>query len=270
MQLETKTCQIEADVWHWSEAGEGQPMILLPGFAASRKTLFRLGRQLAQQYRVLLVDPPGFDPKAPLKLERYKLSEQVRRLRLWVQHLGLAEPILGGNSAGGQLAALYGLQFPTETAALVLLAPQGAGDADFIPYTPKPNGPTSIREVEQELSKLYHRPPQLDQAVLESMLRKQQIQWEWLNQIRRVIQSEPEFWLNEKLTSLEVATLVIWGEQDRRIPPRMAQVWDRASDNVEVHRFEQCGHMPQIEQTQACFGLITRFLGQDSGAGKNG
>jgi len=245
--------------WRWFEGGKGPVMVLLPGFAASPKTLLRLGRQLAVHFRVLLPQIPGFDLEAPLSLPEYRLNRQVERLDRWFEAMKLKGVLLGGNSAGGQLAALYALQFPEKVNQLILLAPQGAGDDRFHPYDQKTQYPHSQKDLVQELSQLYACPPAFTGEAMNRLIQEKQKNWDFLNQIRLSIQLEPSHRINDLLPGLKVPALLIWGTQDGRLPVRLAEVWRGATGLVEAHLLDHCGHMPQIEQTATCVQLITAF-----------
>ncbi|OGG96534.1 MAG: hypothetical protein A2527_01185 [Candidatus Lambdaproteobacteria bacterium RIFOXYD2_FULL_50_16] len=244
--------------WRWLEGGQGEPLILFAGFGDSNKTFVRLARQLTNQYQVFLPETPGFDDDPDLAPEDCGLSAQVERMGRWMESLGIKNPILGGNSSGGQLAVLLGLK--TKPKALILLAPQGMASPDFTPYSHKPNCPQTEDDFAQILAQLYHQPPQLASDQMAYLLTRQQARWERLNQIRAQIRTEPLHQLNDQLTGLDCPTLLIWGRSDQRIPPSLAQYWLKALPQVTYHLLEACGHLPQIEQTQLTSQLILSFL----------
>jgi len=255
-----KELDVDGLRWRWFVAGEGRPLVLLPGFATSPKTLMSLGRRLAEQWQVFLPELPGFSFDPPLPLEQYRLSAQVELLASWAAALGLDDLVLGGNSAGGQLAVLYALAHPEQVDHLLLFAPQGAGDHEYHPYSQKTNPPDSIKEVEADLKRLYFTPPKLDRAALAGLLAKQQRQWALLNQIRLEIQAEPAHHLNHLLPTLNTPTLLIWGEEDGRLPVRLSKIWQELCPNLQLHRLPHCAHLPQVEQTPHCLDLIQSFL----------
>ncbi|MDT8447312.1 MAG: alpha/beta hydrolase [bacterium] len=259
--LEKHSALLPLGQWHWFEGGQGPALVLLPGFGDSKKTFVRLGRLLAQHFRVLLPDTPGFGDCEPMTPDQYALSLQVARLHQWVEHLGLESPWVGGNSSGGQIACLYGLTYPTETAGLILLAPQGMADAEFKPYSHKPQAPQSGEDFEAVLKALYYQPPQMSQTQLAELAERSAAKWDFLNQIRAVIRSEPAHQLNRLLTPLSCPTLVLWGQQDGRIPARLAALWEAASPKVKLELLEHCGHLPQLEQTEATAAAICHFAG---------
>ncbi|OGH00117.1 MAG: hypothetical protein A2600_14210 [Candidatus Lambdaproteobacteria bacterium RIFOXYD1_FULL_56_27] len=257
--LEKKQRQLPLGQWIWFQGGQGPALVLFPGFGDSHKTFLRLGRELAQDFEVFLPETPGFGETEPLAPSEYRLSRQVARCWQWLEALGLQRPFLGGNSAGGQLAALLALERPAQVRGLVLLAPQGVETADFVPYSHKNDPPQSLEDFRGILAKLYHRPPELPQEQLAQILAKAQSRWDWLNQIRAEIRCEPEYRLNDRLAGLKPPALVLWGEQDGRIPTAIAPHWKRLCPQVRLERIEACGHLPQLEQTARTAQQVRRF-----------
>ncbi|MGH7897704.1 MAG: alpha/beta fold hydrolase [Candidatus Binatia bacterium] len=56
-------------------------------------------------------------------------------------------------------------------------------------------------------------------------------------------------------------TLIVWGKEDRVIPPSAAKAYQQAIRGSEVCLLERCGHRPEIEQSAAFIERVTRFLG---------
>ena len=259
VSLEKKQLQLPLGEWIWFQGGQGPALVLFPGFGDSHKTFLRLGRELAQDFAVFLPETPGFGETQPLEPSEYRLSRQVARSWQWLESLGLERPILGGNSAGGQLATLMALERPDQVKGLVLLAPQGVETADFLPYSHKNNPPQTLEDYRETLAKLYHQSPPLPKDQLALMLAKAQGRWDWLNRIRAEIRSEGEHRLNERLADLKPPTLVLWGESDRRIPTAIAPRWPELSAQVRLEKLKDCGHLPQLEQTEQTARWVRRF-----------
>jgi pimeloyl-ACP methyl ester carboxylesterase len=59
-------------------------------------------------------------------------------------------------------------------------------------------------------------------------------------------------------------TLVIWGKNDNLVPTAQAQTALSKIKNSQLHLFDNCGHIPQMEQQEKFNALILDFL---AGAG---
>jgi pimeloyl-ACP methyl ester carboxylesterase len=63
------------------------------------------------------------------------------------------------------------------------------------------------------------------------------------------------------LYRVTVPTLIIWGAQDRFVPSPHGQAYQAGIPGAELVVLPQCGHLPQVEQPEACFRAIRDFLG---------
>src|SRR5262245_32022643 len=62
-----------------------------------------------------------------------------------------------------------------------------------------------------------------------------------------------------RLNAIRARTLVVWGREDRLIPvSHLDHV--QAIPNVRTHIFEDCGHIPQVEMSEAFNNLLMEFL----------
>lgn len=103
--------------------GQGPDLVLIHGANGNaRDFTFDLAARMAQDFRVIALDRPGFGhsdafggPESPL--------DQAKILRAAVDRLGVARPIVLGHSYGGAVAMAWALQAPDDVAGLTLLAP---------------------------------------------------------------------------------------------------------------------------------------------------
>jgi pimeloyl-ACP methyl ester carboxylesterase len=70
--------------------------------------------------------------------------------------------------------------------------------------------------------------------------------------------------LDRWLQNIAAPTLILWGEQDRAIPPAQAKYWADRLPNAEVATFPGAGHLLFFESDAAVKRLST-FFEQDIG-----
>ena len=63
-----------------------------------------------------------------------------------------------------------------------------------------------------------------------------------------------------KLTSLPMPTLILWGGQDRLIPPENARRFDADIPHSRLVMFEKLGHVPHEEDPASTVAEFQRFL----------
>jgi pimeloyl-ACP methyl ester carboxylesterase len=62
------------------------------------------------------------------------------------------------------------------------------------------------------------------------------------------------------LYRITIPTLVLWGEQDQFIPSALGQAYHKAIAGSEWALLSACGHLPQVEQLEACLQAVMAYL----------
>ncbi len=62
------------------------------------------------------------------------------------------------------------------------------------------------------------------------------------------------------LYRVNVPTLIIWGEQDYFVPSQHGQAYQEGIDDAALVVLPQCGHLPHLEQPEACLDAILDYL----------
>jgi len=70
--------------------------------------------------------------------------------------------------------------------------------------------------------------------------------------------------LTQQYPKLRVPTLIIWGVNDKIIPPVIGEMLHAAIPGSRLQSIEQCGHVPQEERPAETIQLIEEFLGSSA------
>ncbi len=98
---------------HYTEAGQGETVLLLPGSESTYRVWNRLMPLLAQKYRILALDYPRFtDMKAPGKNADAKLGEVADLIAQMVQQMKLEKVSLIGISLAGAISFDFASRYP--------------------------------------------------------------------------------------------------------------------------------------------------------------
>jgi pimeloyl-ACP methyl ester carboxylesterase len=99
--------------------GDGEPVVLIPGFAAGRETWVLQTPSLSREFRVITFDPRGVSesekPEGPQSISL--LADDLAHL---LQALGISKAHIVGASFGGFVAQEFALRYPFMTRKLVL------------------------------------------------------------------------------------------------------------------------------------------------------
>ena len=104
--------------------GEGPELVWLHGLSGSLEESRPLCVQLASSYRVLWYSTRGHGRSTPVHdRERYTYDVIADDLQAMVEHVGFADPVIGGGSHGANTALRHALRHPGVAKALLLVAP---------------------------------------------------------------------------------------------------------------------------------------------------
>ena len=112
--------------------GDGEPLVLIPGFAAGRETWSRQTPALSRSFRVITFDPRGVaesdKPEGPQTIRI--LADDLAYL---LQALNIHKAHIVGASFGGFVAQEFALKYPMMTRKLVLCCTSFGGPNHVVP-----------------------------------------------------------------------------------------------------------------------------------------
>lgn len=248
-----------------------EPLVLLHGTSASLHTWDGWAAALRGQRRVIRFDLPGFALTGPAPDGDYSIEAYVRFVGAVLDRLGVARAVLAGNSLGGQIAWSFALAQPQRVARLVLVdaagypfesasVPLGFRIARLPLLAPLmertlPRGlvEASVRNVYGDPSKVT---PELVDLYYDMALREGNRRALGLRMAQRLA-VQPE-----RIATLRLPTLILWGGRDRLIPPDNAQRFARDIAGSRLVLFDDLGHVPQEEDPARTVAALQAFLRQ--------
>ena len=243
---------IEADGFRirYKEAGQGEPLVSLHGAGGMR--IYRSHALLAEQYRVIVFEVPGFG-QSPANERSQSMPELALTMAQAVTNLGLERFNLMGNSFGGKLALWLAVQQPERIQALVLAAPAA--------IRPEGGLPPQALSPEERRARLYAHPerqapaPPPDPAIMA----KQQVL------VRRVMGPVRDESLESRMPGLNVPVLVLFGTMDRMIPPEMGRLYCEKLPNCHLILVYDAGHEVDADRPEAFISVVSDFLQRHEG-----
>ncbi len=239
---------------HYRDQGQGPALVLLHGTGASLHTWDAWTAVLSPHFRVLRMDLPGFGLTGPTPTADYSVQAYVGFLESFRQALGLERFALAGNSLGGHIGWAFALAHPDEVTELILVDPAGFPIAHpavvfrlaRIPLlsrllTALDPGPMVRRSLRDAYGDPRRVRPELRQRYRDLALRAG-------NRgafVDRAQQTEPD--RTAELPRIKARTLVMWGDQDRLIPPTDADRFVRAIPGAQLVLYPGVGHVPMEE-----------------------
>jgi pimeloyl-ACP methyl ester carboxylesterase len=119
-QVESKFAEANGVRLHYLVTGQGDPVLLLHGFAQSSHMWRPLMRELADNHTVIAADLRGAG-QSDAPPEGYTKSSMARDMHALMTGLGYRKVSLVGHDIGMMVAYAYAAQFPGEVKRIVLL-----------------------------------------------------------------------------------------------------------------------------------------------------
>lgn len=265
--------EVEGQFVHLRDEGPRQdptPIVLLHGTSASLHTWDGWVAELSQTRRVIRFDLPGFGLTGPAADGNYSLAAYVDFVIDVMDTLGIERFVLAGNSLGGSIAWRTTAAHPQRIEKLILVDSGGYPfEAESMPLAfvisqtpllnrimeftlPRSAVESSVRDVYGDPSRVT---PELvdryfDLSLREGnrgALRERFAQLEYQDQSALV-------------QTIQQPTLVIWGAQDRLIPPSIARRFEQDLPNGQLVMFAELGHVPHEEAPTETVAAVTKFL----------
>lgn len=252
------------------EAGQGEPLILMPGTGGHLEAYAHNVSAFAEHYRVIAYDYPGHGYTTPAKAD-LELDSYIEHLAGLMDTLGIEKAHLNGESLGGWVAIKFAAAHPERVGKLVLNTPGGT--------MARPEVMERIRSLSQAAAD--DPSDERIRARLEWLMSDPATVTDELVAIRRAIYSrpgfadsmrhilclqDPEIRRRNLVTDAELAAvpgpaLVVWTSND---PSGPAGAGLEMAEKIDGGRFELitgAGHWPQWEQREKFNELVLGFLG---------
>ena len=260
---------------HYRDEGprdDVEPIVLLHGTSASLHTWDGWADALKGQRRVIRMDLPGFGLTGPMPDGNYRLPHYVEFVVALMDQLGVQKAVVAGNSFGGNLAWKVAVDHPQRVSKLVLVDAAGYPyDAQSVPIGFKiaqipalkplmqntlPHGmiESSVRNVYGDPSKVT---PELIDRYYELTLRAGN-----RGALGERFRQSPGGEFAQQIPSITQPTLILWGGQDRLIPPNNAEQFKQDIQGSHLVVFDGLGHVPHEEDPVATVAAVQAFLGR--------
>jgi pimeloyl-ACP methyl ester carboxylesterase len=255
-------------------AGTGpETIVCLHGLGGTKASFLPTVSALADRYRVIALDLPGFGESDKPIGAPYDAPWFARSVFAAMDALGIERAHIAGNSMGGRVAIEAGFIDPERTGGLLLLSPALAW------LRSRPWAPV-VRALRPELGLIQPAPRPVVEAMVRRLVPAANGGWtaagvdEFLRAYlsrsgraafyaaaRNIYLDEPHgengFWT--RLESLQCDSLFVWGRKDTLVPIGFMKHVEKALPKAR-HVELSCGHVPQVERPRETHAAIRKFL----------
>jgi pimeloyl-ACP methyl ester carboxylesterase len=257
-------------------AGTGDPVVCVHGLGGTKASFLPTVAALADTYRVIALDLPGFGESDKPIAAAYDAPYFANAVAGLMDELGIDSAHIVGNSLGGRVSIELGLLHPDRMRKLVLLSPALAWLRErrlkWLLQLPLPR-----------LGLIQPTPRFIAEPIVRRMIPGGDRGWvaagvdEFLRcyltprgraafyeAARNIYLDEPDgedgFWT--RLGGLECDTMFVWGRTDTLVPIAFMKHVERALPRAR-HVELDCGHVPQLERPIETHAAIREFIATD-------
>ncbi len=264
--LQEKSIRVADHEIVYLDGGQGEPILMVHGFAANKDNWTRFAKFITPAYRVVALDLPGFGSSTYLENASYGMEDQAKRLERFVEAVGLTTFHIVGSSMGGHIAGRYAVMYPDRVRTLGLF--NSGGVKSPVPSEmakrlakgePNPLIAGSVEEFDRLLGFVFVTPPKIPGFAKKSLVDEAMSHKSGNERIRKTLEAEMGA-LEPDLPKIKARTFVLWGDHDRVLDVSSVLVLTKGLTNCTSVILKDCGHLPMIERPEEAAGHYLAFL----------
>ncbi len=246
--------------------GNGEPVVLIPGFAAGRWIWFKQTGDLSRQFRVITFDPRGVS--ASDKPEGSQtiglLADDVAHL---LQTIGIESAHVVGASFGGFVAQEFALKYPSMTRKLVLCCTSFGGPNHVAPAAATLLALASTKGLDSEermrANLLLAFSPEYVRTRVEDV--EEIVRLRAANEVPEHVylsqwQAAMSFDAESRVSQIDRPTLVLSGDRDVIVPVQNSRNLAARIPGAKLSICDGGSHTFFIEQAGEFNSMVSEFL----------
>jgi len=240
---------------HGDDLQDRPPVLLLHGAGGSHLSWPPQIRRLTGQ-RILALDLPGHGKSDGVGMQ--DIGEYAKNVYEFMKAVHLSNVVVIGVSMGSAIAMSLALAYRKRVIGLGLI---GSGARLRVAASTLENVSTSssfLPTVETVIENSYSSDvdPRVKELAVQQMAETRQA----------VLYGDflacDEFNVMERVSKIDIPTLIICGSQDRMTPPSRSEYLHEQIAGSQLHILDGAGHMVMIEQPDEVAGLLAEFVDQ--------
>lgn len=238
---------------HYTEQGQGKPLVLMHGWGCNTNTVASIAATAALSNRVISVDFPGFGltPEPP---SVWGVEDYTHMIEQLVDQLGLKDVSLAGHSMGGRVGILYSSRRPVEK--LILIDAAGIKPRRSMRYYIK----VYSFKAGKWLANTF-LPKAKAEALIDSWRGKGSSDYANASpRMRAILSKMVNEDLSDRLPLVKAPTLLVWGENDTATPMADARKMERLIPDAGLVSFPGCGHFSFLDNPVQFAAVLKSFL----------
>lgn len=253
---------------YWEEHGSGEPLLMITGLGATLASWRRLLPALSEKYRVIVFDNRGAGQSSDINAS-VSLLDMAADAAAVMETAGIATLHVMGASMGGMIAQELVLNYPDRVRSLILAVTTCGGReavlADLeVLMTLQSLGDMSPEKAFWAMAP-YIYDPSTPRSVLEDDLGvRLSTKLKAENYVAQLQAIRAWQGTASRLGQIKARTLILYGENDRLIPPENSLDLAKLIPGSELVRLGNASHMFAADRADRVVEILVRFLSEHS------
>src|SRR5262245_65073533 len=237
---------------------DGEPFVYLHSALGESMMWLPFHQAFAKKFRVYSPLHPGFGHSGGFE-QISDIEDMAFHYLDMFDALGLEQVNLGGVSLGGWIAAEFAVRWPERIKRLWIADAPGF----WLDEEPLPDlfriwqSRTKLRQL------LFHDPESyMAKLVIQDNPEDEKILAAYQNMtvLARLVWERPyDPKLASRLHRIQCPTLLVWGANDKLVPPAYAEGYRQGIAGAELKLIPNCGHLPMFEKEAEFVEMIAKF-----------
>jgi pimeloyl-ACP methyl ester carboxylesterase len=254
---------------HYEVYGNGEPLVLIPGFAAGAWIWFKHVAPLATKFKVVTFDPRGIG-QSSFESEPLTMRLLAGDTAALLHGLGIEQAHVLGVSFGGFVAQEFALAYPEATRTLSLCCTSFGGpnhvapSMDILTAVLSTNGFNTDERVRRNLLPAFspdfvRSHPDDVEEVIKLRLGNLVVEEAYRSQLKAGLGFDAE----SRVVAIKAPTLVFSGDADRIVPVQNSRNLAERIPGARLRLVEGGSHLFFIEQPWEFNRTVVEFLTQN-------
>ncbi|WP_047247633.1 alpha/beta fold hydrolase [Maribacter thermophilus] len=237
------------------EKGEGTPIIILHGLMGGLSNFQGVSDYFPKNgYKVLIPELPIYD----MPLLKTNVKNFAKYLKKFIEHKGLKDVILLGNSLGGHIGLLHTKLYPEMVKALVITGSSGLYESAMGDGYPKRGDYEFIKKKAQDV---FYDPEVATKEIVDEVYATVNDRIKLVKTLA-IAKSAIRHNMSTDLPTMNTPTCIIWGENDTVTPPDVAELFHELLPDSDLFWIKKCGHAPMMEHPDEFNTILSKWLNQ--------
>lgn len=242
----------EAGEFRYIDVGEGPPLVFLHGLFGALSNFQDTTEHFSKNYRVVMPILPLYS----LPMLNTNVKALAEFLDRFLQHLGLRDINLLGNSLGGHVALVYSSRHSSNIRTLILTGSSGLYENAFGGSFPRREDKEFIRK---KVAVTFYDPAMATDELVDECFVTVNDRAK-LIRILSLAKSAIRHNMAEVLPTLKMPVCLIWGKQDTITPPHVAEEFHELIPQSELYWIDKCGHAAMMERPEEFNAILGDWL----------